>query len=116
MNNVYEKPKMHFVPLRNDEKIANKCWGNHGTGYEYYDTHGSGFVGFTIANGSCTTEDQLQVVFYKDKNDKTGTPVYPGNPQYDEFYQALLDASEGGSYGQPFKGEEKFPDDPGGMS
>lgn len=118
----YTKPELKFVTLRNQESVAEKCWGNHGTGYEYYDTMGKGYVGFTIAEGSCTTEGgQLEVYYYpeKDTPKDQGTPIYAGHPkyakQYEEFYKKLTEAS-GGSYGQPFKGEKDFPDDPGGMS
>lgn len=121
-NQSYEKPQLKFVSLRNQESVAEKCWGNHGTGYEYYDTMGKGYVGFTIAPGSCTTEGgQLQVYYYpeKDTPKEEGILIYKDHPQYGkqytEFYNELQRVS-GGSYGQPFKGEAQFPDDPGDMS
>ena len=27
----YEKPALKFVELRNEEAVANTCWGYHGT-------------------------------------------------------------------------------------
>lgn len=112
----YEKPKMTFVSLRSRENIADTCWGNHGTGYKYYDTAGAGYVAFTIAAGSCTAEGgALQMIYYSSKNDTVGTAISAGHPQYDETYRKVMDAS-GGSYGQPFKGSNGFPDSPGGMS
>ena len=27
LNTVYEKPKMEFVNVQNENKIANTCWG-----------------------------------------------------------------------------------------
>lgn len=113
---TYEKPKAKFVSLQNQENVADKCWGNHGTGYKYYDTAGSGFVSFTIAEGSCTADQgALLMYFYEYKGDPEGEQIFEGNPKYDEVYQKIM-AESGGSYGQPFKGEDKFPDDPGKMS
>ena len=31
LNTVYEKPKMEFVNVQNENKIANTCWGYGGT-------------------------------------------------------------------------------------
>lgn len=114
MTDVYEKPKMTFVSLYNKENIAEKCWGNHGTGVKYYDTVGEGYVSFSIPDGSCTMENGLIMVYYKDQNDP-GTPIYEGNQYYDEVYNKILTTSNG-SWGQSFKGEKLFPDDPSGMS
>ena len=110
---VYEKPKMTFVSLQNRENVAEKCWGNHSTGYKYYDTVGSGYVAFTLANNSCSAEDKLLMYFYEDKNDKEPEEIFRGDPRYDEIYGKV---TVGGNYGSSFKGEEQFPDTPAGMS
>lgn len=113
---TYEKPKMTFVSLQNQKAVADKCWGNHGTGYKYYDTAGPGYVAFTIEAGSCTAESgALQMLYYDSKEDTSPEWISSGNTYYDEAYEKLLSVS-GGSFGQPFKGEESFPDTPGGMS
>lgn len=116
MPKTYEKPKMTFVSLENQENIANTCWGNHGTGYKYYDTLGVGYVAFTIEAKSCTAADgALQMYYYDSKDDKEPEQIFAGDQHYDEAYNKLIEVS-GGSYGQPFKGEDNFPDTPGGMS
>lgn len=113
---TYEKPKMTFVSLQNQKAVADKCWGHHGTGYKYYDTAGSGFVSFTIAGGSCTTADgALQMNYYDSKEDTSPESISSGNQYYDEVFEKLMSVS-GGSYAQPFKGEDSFPDTPDGMS
>lgn len=107
---------MTFVPLENQENIADKCWGNHGTGHKYYDTMGVGYVSFTIEAGSCTAKDgALKMYYYDSKDDKEPEQIFPGDEHYDEAYSKLLEVS-GGSYGQPFKGGSTFPDSSGGMS
>lgn len=116
MQATYEKPKMVFVTLQNQDNIAEKCWGNHGTGFKYYDTVGQGYVAFTIADGSCTADGgALQMYYYEYKGDTSGEPIAAGDPRYNEVYNKIM-AESGGSYGQPFKGEASFPDDPSGMS
>lgn len=113
---VYEKPKMTFVSLHNQDNVAEKCWGNHGTGFKYYDTVGAGYVAFTIAAGSCTADDGALLMYYYEYNgDPQGEQIFTGDPRYDETYSKIM-AESGGSYGQPFKGGDQFPNDPGGMS
>ena len=112
----YEKPILKFTPLQNKEDIAETCWGNHGNGYKYYDTAGSGYVAFGIADGSCTAAGgALQMLYYESITDAEPEQIYEGDPRYTETYNKIMAAS-GGSYGQPFKGEENFPDSPSGMS
>ena len=116
MSKLYDKPRMLFVELKNKERVADKCWGNHGTGYKYYDTTGTGYVAFTIEAGSCTADSgAIQMYYYDSKEDDEPERVYEGNKYYDETYRKLLESS-GGSYGQPFKGESEFPDTPEQMS
>lgn len=51
----YEKLSLKFVELRNEEAVANTCWGYHGTGTKLYcDVSGEGYFSFQIAGGSCT--------------------------------------------------------------
>ena len=40
LNTVYEKPKMEFVNVQNENKIANTCWGYHGTDTLLYSRRG----------------------------------------------------------------------------
>ncbi len=110
---VYEKPKMTFVSLHNQDNVAEKCWGNHGTGYKYYDTAGSGYVAFTLENNSCSAESGLIMFFYEGQNDTEPEQIYSGDPRYDEIFAKV---TAGGNYGSPFKGEDQFPDSPADMS
>ena len=113
---TYEKPKAKFVSLQNQENVAEQCWGTHGKNQWYYDTIGEGFVSFYISDGSCTTESQLQVVFYENKHDTTGEILGENDPKYQEVLYKILDSCGGSSYGQNFKGDKDFPNNPGGMS
>lgn len=110
----YEKPKMTFVSLQNQDNVAETCWGNHSGAYKYYDTAGSGYVAFTLENNSCSAEDKLVMFFYSDKNDQTPEQIYAGDPRYEEIFEKVT--AGGGNYGSPFKGEQQFPDTPSGMS
>lgn len=112
---VYEKPKMTFVSLQNENNVAATCWGNHGKDYKYYDTAGSGYLAFTVTNGSCSAQYGFDVYFYEDKNDKEPDQLFEGDPRYDELWNKVVEAS-GGNYGSPFKGEDQFPNSPAGMS
>ena len=49
MTETYEKPKMKFVSLRNEEAVANTCWGYHGTDTKLYcDVSGEGYFSFRL--------------------------------------------------------------------
>ena len=105
---------MNFVSLRNESSIAATCWGNHGKSAKYYDTAGAGYVEFSIADGSCTTQGLLRVLYYDSKGDTEPEQIFAGDKRYDELLKELEGA--GGSWGQPFKGSENFPDNPDDMS
>ena len=55
------------------------------------------------------------MLYYESITDAEPEQIYKGDPRYTETYNKIMAAS-GGSYGQPFKGEENFPDSPSGMS
>lgn len=116
MNTIYEKPTMKMVPLRGNKNIANTCWGNHSENTQrYFDSAGKGYVGFYVSGGNCgLTEDSLVVNYYDHKGATTFERVYKGNDAFDELYKKLV--ASGGATGNPFDGEEHFPDNPGGMS
>lgn len=116
MNKQYEKPSVKMVPLRSNESVANTCWGNHGpTTQRYWDTEGVGYVSFYCSGSSCgLTKQNLVVYYYDKKNDKEPDKVEPGTELHTKVYDKLL--TSGGDSGNPFKGEEQFPDNPGGMS
>lgn len=120
MLNIYKKPKMSFVSLQNRENIAEKCWGNHGTGtaYKFYDTAGPGYVRFYPSGESCgNSEDKPELImeYYDSKDDETPESISKGDPRYDETYQKISDVSNG-KWGSPFKGEGYFPNNHDGMS
>lgn len=109
-NRTYEKPNMKFVSTRNEEAVANVCWGGHENRMTwYYDTEGAGYVSFQITGGKCTLNLD-QVKYYTDKND-SGTIITKGSEKYTELENAL--ATSGGESGNPFHGEGvDFPTDP----
>lgn len=122
MNKHYEKPSMKMVSLRSNEKVANTCWGNHGPETQrYWDTAGKGYVSFYCGDKSCgLTETSLVVWFYDKKEDDTPQLLDPTNGTdwekdlYNQVYTKLKNS--GGESGNPFFGEENFPDKPDGMS
>lgn len=66
----YEKPELKFVALRNEENVANTCWGHHGSGTRLYcDLEGEGWASFQIGGKSC--ELNLINVLYHDARVKT---------------------------------------------
>lgn len=108
MKKTYKKPELKLVSMRNEETVANTCWGGHGNKLTwYYDTSGEGWVSFQISGGSCTLNLD-KVTYYKNRDDE-GTPV-------DASRLAELDAAlraSGGESGNPFKGEgADFPTNP----
>ena len=108
----YEKPEVKFVALRNEEAVANTCWGYHGTDTVLYcDIPGEGYVSFQIGEGSCTL-NLINVIYYdKDRNEAVAT-----NDQVAAL-EAILKAS-GGESGNPYSGEGTtiIPDHPGNWS
>lgn len=96
----YERPALKFVALRNEETVANTCWGVHGTEQVLYcDIPGEGYFSFQIAGGSCAL-NVINVVYY----DGNGVPGTYTDAQYNEL-EAILRAA-GGSQGNPYKGTE----------
>lgn len=116
MKKQYEKPFMKMVPLRSNESVANTCWGNHGPETQrYWDIEGKGYVSFYCSGGDCGLTEQTLVVYYYDKkDDDTPELMAPGSTLHSKVFNKLW--SSGGDSGNPFKGEEQFPDNPGGMS
>lgn len=117
---MYEKPALKFVSVRNEEKIANTCWGYHGTGTLLYcDITGKGFVSFQIGAGSCAL-NLINVQYYGGDTNNDGkitqndTPVQATDEQKQELYDILEKA--GGNQGSNFKGEGTivFPGNPDG--
>lgn len=112
MTETYEKPKMKFVSLRNEEAVANTCWGYHGTDTVLYcDIPGEGYFSFQIAGGSCTL-NAINLVYY----DGDGN-VKPYNSEQKAALMKILQ-SAGGESGNPYKGEGTtiIPDHPGQWS
>ncbi len=108
----YEKPAMKFVKLRNQEEVANTCWGYHGTDTVLYcDVPGEGYFSFQIKGGSCTL-DAINIVYY----DGDGKVASYTQAQYNELMSILQNA--GGESGNPYKGEGTtiIPDHPGDWS
>lgn len=114
-NRTYEKPKMKFVSTRNEEAVADTCWGHHNKGTTlYYDTEGLGYVSFKIASGSCALN--LTDVKYHANHNSNGncseecTELSKTDPKTNEVYttleKALKDA--GGNAGQNFNGSSAY--------
>lgn len=108
-NKTYQKPALKFVSLRNEEAVANTCWGGAGTTMTwYYNTSGTGYVSFQIASGSCTLS-LINVTYYDGQGNQS--TLSSSDALYDELYKALM--SSGGESGNPFKGEGvNFPTTP----
>ena len=105
----YKKPELKFVSLRNEESVANTCWGHHGTDTNLFcDISGKGFVSFQIAAGSCSL-NLINVQYYGEDTNGDGkittndTPVKATAEQIAELDQRLRES--GGDSGNPFKGE-----------
>lgn len=108
MFTTYEKPSMQFVSLRNEETVADTCWGHHGTNTRMYcDVSGEGFLSFRIADGSCTL-NIIDVLYHKGHDDKEGTSltsaIDPDGKMYAELEAILRKA--GGESGNPYKGDD----------
>ena len=93
----YESPKIEFQLIRLNEQIAKTCWGHHGTDtLLWYDSPGSGYISFKIADGSCAF-NPIEI-------------TYKGFPEDTDFaaveseFRKTVKAS-GGDQGNPFKGE-----------
>ena len=82
LNTVYEKPKMEFVNVQNENKIANTCWGYSLDliNVMYYDNEG---------NSSLATADQIATLteILISSGGESGNPykgegstVIPGEP------------------------------------
>ncbi len=74
-NKIYEKPAMKFVELRNEQAVANTCWG--GTIEKqnltwYYDTEGVGFISFQMKGKSCEGAQPINVYYYGEDTDGDG--------------------------------------------
>lgn len=112
MTETYEKPKMKFVSLRNEEAVANTCWGYHGKSTVLYcDIPGEGYCSFQIGGSSCTLN--LINITYYDGNNKASQAT---SQQIAEL-EKILRAS-GGESGNPYSGEGTtvIPDHPGQWS
>lgn len=112
LNTVYEKPKMEFVNVQNENKIANTCWGYHGTDTLLYcDIPGKGYLSFQIGNKKCSL-DLINVMYY----DNEGNSSLATADQIATLTEILI--SSGGESGNPYKGEGStiIPDHPGDWS
>lgn len=106
---TYEKPALKFVSVRNEEKIANTCWGFHGTGTSLYcDITGKGFVSFQIGGSSCEL-NLINVQYYGEDTNGDGkitqddTSKQATTEQEHELYEILVNA--GGNKGTSFREE-----------
>lgn len=96
----YEKPRLKFVSLRNENVVAATCWGHAGKGTRLYcDISGEGYLSFQIGEGSCSL-NLINVLYHKDENDQ-GTGA---SASQIATLESVLRAS-GGSSGNPYAGE-----------
>lgn len=99
---TYEKPRMTFVSLRNESKVADTCWGNHGKGVVYYcDIPSVGYMSFEIEEGNCAL-NLINVTYYED-HDSAGVFVDSGDDRYKQL-MSRLQSSGGGTDANPYKG------------
>ena len=109
---IYEKPMLKFASLRNEDAVANTCWGYHGTDTLLYcDIPGEGYFSFQIAGGSCTL-NAINIIYY----DSEGNRSTYTSEQEAALMNILKEA--GGESGNPYKGEGStiIPDHPGNWS
>lgn len=100
LNTVYEKPKMEFVNVQNENKIANTCWGHHNKGTTLYcDLPGEGWCSFQIAQGNCSL-NLINIQYYQSEN----TPGIPANEDQISSLTSIL-VNSGGTDGNPYAGE-----------
>lgn len=106
MNMVtYEKPRMTFVSLRNEEKVANTCWGFAGKDNRLFcNIEGEGYLSFQIAAGSCDL-NVINVVYhyFDEENDNAELTATPTAAQLAELDTILRNS--GGAAGNPYAGE-----------
>ena len=109
---IYEKPMLKFASLRNEDAVANTCWGYHGTDTLLYcDIPGEGYFSFQIAGGSCKL-NAINIIYY----DSEGNQSAYTSEQEAALMSVLKQA--GGESGNPYKGEGStiIPDHPGNWS
>lgn len=93
----YEKPTLKFVSLRNENAVADTCWGYHGSGKVLYcDIPGEGYCSFQIGGGSCDL-NLINVMYY----DSEGISSAATSEQIAALTAAI---NKGGNNGQPYKG------------
>lgn len=119
-NEMYKRPELKFVLLRNRENVAERCFPANLSDATrlYYDTSGKGFVGFY--SNSCETNETLQnlVVFYYEK-DETGQLINKreaNENEIDQLIKALQKENLHNPNFSPFGETNIFSDTPGGMS
>lgn len=111
----YEKPSLKFASLRNQEAVADVCWGEHGntTKFDYYmDKAGAGFYRFSVNTAGNCSLITTDVVYLDGKNDQTPTPILPGTDEYNAFL-AKLKKEAGGNDGNPFDKKGGVSENPG---
>ncbi len=100
---TYEKPNLKFVNIRNEQAVANTCWGGStgasGGGVWYYDVTGNGYVKFEMTGGACRGSQAYNIVYY-DHNGQQGTVT---SEMITELNNTL--AAAAGNAGTPWKGE-----------
>ncbi|MCH3987604.1 MAG: hypothetical protein LKG56_07900 [Lachnospiraceae bacterium] len=120
----YVKPAIKVVSLRNEETVANTCWGYHGSNHKLFcDIPGAGYMSFQIGGSKCSL-NLTNVMYYSDTNhdgkiDGTDAPeqiTSGSDSRYQELDKILRNS--GGESGNPYKGEGTtvIPDQPGKWS
>ena len=100
---------MKKVSLQNENRVADTCWGYHGTDTRLYcDLEGEGWASFQIADGACALS-LINVQYHTDSNNSgaaddgdIGVPLPTTDPKYKELNDILL--KSGGGEGNPYKG------------
>ena len=109
----YERPALKFVSLRNENTVANTCWGHAGTSQVLYcDIPGQGYCSFQISSANCSLDILTNVMYYE----YNGAEAAGATAAQQSALKTVLIES-GGSQGNPFRGEGTVvivppPDDP----
>lgn len=93
----YEKPALKFVSLRNENAVANTCWGYHGTSQVLFcDIPGEGYCSFQIGSGSCNL-NLINVMYYDNSGNISAATA-------EQIAALTAEVNKGGNNGQPYKG------------
>lgn len=112
MNKIYEKPRMNFVSVQNENKVAANCWSQvanntNDDGIWVYDNNhnrGDGYIVFQIdenCDGTVLSQLYYEKVDYREPgaqgialSEKRGNEAVEGFLKYDKNNNGKLDKED----------------------